>query len=73
MGIFRAEPSFARFGGSAKKVDLMINVASLREQHSGAMVLKGPLATDSDIDDAIEALKRELESLRDDAKRKLKS
>ena len=77
MSIFKAENSLAPTamftGATRSKVDLMVDITSLREQHSGALVLKGKLTTDQEIDAAIEDLKRELEALRAAAKQKLKS
>jgi hypothetical protein len=48
-----------------------------RSQHSSAYFLRGPLATDGQIDSAIDELKHgletDLEALRKEAKEKLKS
>jgi hypothetical protein len=77
MAIFKAENSFVptamTTGAGHSKVDLMLDISSLREQHSGALVLKGKLATDREIDAAIDELNRDLEALRAAAKQKLKS
>ena len=77
MSIFRPEESFGgtatSFGPSYPSVDLMLEVGTLRQQHSGALVLKRALATETEIDFAIDDLQRELETLRASAKQKLLS
>lgn|GEM_PF-3870428 len=77
MSIFGVEDAFGGnaigFGPSHPAVDLMLDVAPLRQQHSGALVLKGGFATDQEIDSAIEDLKRDLETLRAAAKDKLRA
>ena len=77
MSIFKAAKAFGgtatTFGPSYPSIDLMLDIGTLRRQHSGALVLKGALATEKEIDIAIDDLERDLESLRSAAKTKLKS
>jgi hypothetical protein len=51
----------------------MLDISSLREQHSGALVIRGHLATDQEIDHAVNALQSDLEAMRGAAKQKLRT
>lgn len=77
MSVFKVEKSFGgtatNFGPGYPSVDLMLDVSALRQQHSSALVLKGALATEKEIDTAVDDLKHDLESLRRAAKQKLQS
>jgi len=74
MSVFSAVDASSGFGPSRQGIDLVLDVGSIRQQHAGSlMVVRGPLATESAIDSAIDELKRELDTLRATAKEKLKS
>jgi len=78
MALFKVHDSF---GGSAVSfspnypgVDISLDIGGLpSRQHDEGLVLFGPLASDSEIDHAVDRLMGEVEDLRRTAKKALKA
>jgi hypothetical protein len=74
MTIFKIQDAFAGtaigFGPNYPSIEIAAEAAHL-SQHGSAFVLTAPLASDREIDDAINALQKGLEALRTIAKQKL--
>jgi hypothetical protein len=78
MPAFRIQEAFGSsavsFGGNYRSIEIALEQPKgLSRQHGETSILTAPLTSDQEIDRAIDALKSELEGMREPAKRKLKS